>query len=219
MKIRRSGFRAPGWAMAAPSALVFLAMSVGSQGQVRDTVGAVTRLDAYAFSLPQAVRGYWVHPVSWLDDLQVDLAPPIQALSTTPRLTGFATPGEYEPLSFAVYAQETLEDLRVDVTVLRMQNSVIPAPKVDVVRRLFSRLSYNASRDQLVNVGRYLLRFDSLNVPARTFRQFWLTVHVPDGAAPDAVPDAASPEPDVGMTDPDASVPDADIPNDAETDV
>ncbi|MCG6957811.1 MAG: NPCBM/NEW2 domain-containing protein, partial [Gemmatimonadetes bacterium] len=54
------------------------------------------------FSLPSSAAGYRVLPWNYVDEMDPSRSPP--AWPDTVRLSTFATPGEYEPLSFVLFA-------------------------------------------------------------------------------------------------------------------
>jgi len=99
-------------------------------------------------------------------------------------IEAFATPGEYEPLSFGIYA---LEDLTLSVTCpgLRGPNGARLSPEqIDVrsIRCLDKRTTYPAT--EFIHVPTFLERREQVSIPARQSHRFWLTVHVPDDAQP-----------------------------------
>ena len=64
----------------------------------------------YQFELPASPQGFVALPRNPLSDLDPKVAPQnpnVQTLST------FATPGETEPLSFAIYATDALQNVTV----------------------------------------------------------------------------------------------------------
>ena len=136
----------------------------------------------YRFAIPGNGRGYRVTPISYLEAPEPDEAPSQDTLGASPELEAFATPGEYEPLSFVIYAREPLEGLRVEASPLRSGKDTIPAPEVFRVKRYFRRRKYNRPAYDGEFVSRYLLPFDSVDIGRYCFRQMWLTVQVPEDA-------------------------------------
>jgi hypothetical protein len=138
----------------------------------------------YRFSMLSSPKRYWVQPVPYLDDLEPDTEPAEGTLSENPALSGFATPGEYEPLSFAVYSQQHLHQLRMEATALRSETGTLPVPDIHVIKRLFRRQWYNRQHTDGSYVSRYLLPFETVEMPPRNYLQFWLTLQVPPDAKP-----------------------------------
>ncbi len=135
-----------------------------------------------AISAADRERGYLVHQRHYLENIYPKTVP--YAAELNPTLRAFATLGEYEPLTFAVYGLRETAGGQVTVSDLRGPG-VIAASNVDVKVVEFAR-----SRPHYTTVGRwswvpdYLRPFDRVTVPAGENRRFWLTVHVPDDAKP-----------------------------------
>ena len=93
--------------------------------------------------------------------------------------------GEHEPISVGVYALEDVEALRVSPPEFRSAAGARIAPDnidVRVVRYLVKRSHYGLQDRVLVPT--YLERADTLRVAKDRVAQFWLTVRVPNEAAP-----------------------------------
>ena len=138
--------------------------------------------DDYSFNV-ESPGPCFVAAKHWEDD--VDPAEPPATADVGRSLDGFAVPGEYEPVNFVLYAIEDLENVSVEVTDLTCAASVIPADRVDirlVLRRLMRDL-YTRPAHVSTIVSRYLLENRAVDVPAGTFREYHMIVHVPDDAA------------------------------------
>ncbi len=98
----------------------------------------------------------------------------------------FAVPGEYEPLNFVVYAIDDLEQVAVQVSDLRCGDHAVPAGQVDarLVLRGLMRDLYTLPPERSTVVSRFLLPLETVDIPAGTFREYHLIVHVPDSAEP-----------------------------------
>lgn len=117
---------------------------------------------------------------NYLDELDPGVLPDKSSFRGT--LRSFATPGEYEPLSFAIYSQKGLKSVAVRATSLKSEKGEIPPPEVRWVKRYLRRRWYSSPPHDSVFVSRYLLTLREVDIPAQTFRQLWLTVYVPKGA-------------------------------------
>jgi len=98
------------------------------------------------------------------------------------QLRPFASQGEYEPLSFGVYAARELPELRAAVSGLKSDaGATIPADCLEVryVRHLSKRSHY--SRQDRMSVPTFLDAKPAA-VAANDSGQVWITVHVPDDA-------------------------------------
>jgi len=124
----------------------------------------------------------------------------------------FASPGEYEPASFSIFAVHDLEQVVVQVTDLKSGADTIPALAVDirVVKCWYQGGHSNRKDDKKYLTPELLLKDDDfvsvdpetqvnilrspdaprdaetlqpVNVAANTQKQLWVTLHVPDEAA------------------------------------
>lgn len=97
----------------------------------------------------------------------------------TEKLVASATPGEYEPLNFAIYSAKNLEGIKIKVSDLtsdkggRISNANIDVRTVNYVRKI---------KDQAKKT--YFLMPMTLSkghdfIDAKSSRRYWLTVHVP----------------------------------------
>jgi hypothetical protein len=166
--------------MLTPHWLVAVALALG-------TLGAALGEDAhqYHFELPATDTGYHVAVKSYLDDLDPNAAPSAESLSERDLAT-FATPGEYEPLTFVIYAVDDLEQVNVELTELRCGEAVIPRENLELrtVVRAPQKRAYFAPPEDCSIMSRFLPAFESFDLPAGHFREIWITIHVPEDAPP-----------------------------------
>ncbi|MCK5801193.1 MAG: hypothetical protein KAI66_00105 [Lentisphaeria bacterium] len=101
-------------------------------------------------------------------------------------LTAFATPGEFEPLTFSIYPTRALENLRVEVSALTGGASEIPASALDVRLLTYWNIGYPryTSRTTYRRTPELLERVTVHSSPAEECQRWWITVRVPDGAKP-----------------------------------
>lgn len=149
-----------------------------------------TTVDRVEFEVPATDRGYFVCPRDYIEDLDVSAPPAViervgQVLDAVPEVEAFATPGELEPVAFAVYAGKDLAGVQVSASDLTGPGR-IPAENVDVrlVQRCLQRRIYSAPVEQCVVTSRFLRRNRPFSLPAGSVKEVWITVSVPDGAAP-----------------------------------
>jgi len=138
--------------------------------------------DRFDFPLAAPAKGYVVARKSYLDELDPSAKPADAALAGP--LSTFATPGEYEPVAFVVYAAKDLKGLTVQPTALSGPAGAIPAANLDVrlVRRCLHRRWYWVKAEDSVVVGRFLDKAKPLDVPAGTLKEALVTIRVPDEA-------------------------------------
>jgi hypothetical protein len=96
------------------------------------------------------------------------------------KLSVFAAPGEYEPVSVSIRADVKLTGLRTSLAgALKNQSGdTIPASAVDI-RLVDPFESWTKNKIEC-----YLLSKSSVDVPAGTTRRFWITIHVPADTKP-----------------------------------
>lgn len=100
-------------------------------------------------------------------------------------VTVTAAPGEYEPATVAIRALDDLSGVHVETGDLTAGAATIPAEAIEVrtVRCWPQRIGSSWGNEYRV-VPELLEARASVDVPANTTQQFWLTVHVPADAAP-----------------------------------
>ena len=138
--------------------------------------------DDYDF-VPNVKLPYFVVPKYWEDEIDSAERPDSTRIGRGPK--AFATPGEYEPVNFVLYAVDDLADVAIEVGDLKSADGVLKAESLElrlVLRRLMRDL-YTVAPDRSTVVSRFLLPYSNLNVPAGTFREYHIIVHVPEDAA------------------------------------
>jgi hypothetical protein len=95
----------------------------------------------YDFDLPASPNGFIIAPRSYLEDLDPKIAPQNTGDKV---LSTFATPGETEPLSFAIYATDDLKNVTVAVSDLKAGTNILSAGRITVrtVMRAPQRIGY-----------------------------------------------------------------------------
>ncbi|MFP3904074.1 MAG: sugar-binding protein [Armatimonadota bacterium] len=88
----------------------------------------------------------------------------------------FATPGEYEPATFSIYALQDFTSLQVTVQGLPVEAEILP------VRCLNKRVTYS-SNDYIRDMPVLCERREAVDVPERTSKRFVIDMHVSDDAS------------------------------------
>ncbi len=129
-------------------------------------------------------RGYLLHQRHWAEVVYPDTVPLAGELN--PSLRAFACPGEYEPLNFIVYPFRDLAGATMAVSDLRGPGGSLPAGACEVRRVKYMRVRPNYTvQGQFKFAPDPLMPLDPLEpLPANTNTRYWLTVHVPEDAAP-----------------------------------
>ena len=130
-----------------------------------------------------ATAGLIVMPKNYLDDVDPAAIPKPPAV---PQIDLFAAPDETEPAAFLVIAARRLTHLSVVISDLQSRSGRITAQQVDVRRvvRTPMRKLYTLRFDQTAIVNRFLPRWTPIDLPAGTFREVWLSVHIPRDQSP-----------------------------------
>jgi hypothetical protein len=121
------------------------------------------------------------------------------------RLAAFATPGEFEPVTFGVYPVRDLKDFRARTSALQCGDKEIPASAIDLRLVTYWNIGYPmyTSRETFRRTPELLEKVTAHSSPAKECQRFWLKIRVPGDAAPglylgtvtvwdDASPDAAA---------------------------
>ena len=140
------------------------------------------KFSGWPADLPEAdrARGFVVFGHDYLQPVTPELAPREEDLN--PTLAAAACPGETEPVAFCVRPLAALRDVRVTVSDLAAGDSVIPASAVDV--RIVRHVLVSRSAGVYEPLGRILDPARPMNLPADVTQGYWLTVRIPDSAAP-----------------------------------
>lgn len=101
-------------------------------------------------------------------------------------LSAFATPGEFEPVTFALYPVRDLQNLKVRVSPLRSERGEIASESIDVRLAAFWNVGYPSytTVQTYRRTPELLERVTVHSSPARECQWYWLTVHVPGDAKP-----------------------------------
>jgi len=105
------------------------------------------------------------------------------------RLSVFATPGEYEPMTLAVYPLRDLGECTVTVgDLVGPGGATIPAGSVEVrAVNLWAQIPGQKGADyakQFIETPEALLDTSTIEVTGGKTREWWITVRVPEDAAP-----------------------------------
>lgn len=101
-------------------------------------------------------------------------------------LVAFGTPGEFEPVTFALYPVRPLKNLKVRVSPLKSAAEEIPAASVDARLATYWNIGFPSytTVNTYRRVPELLERVTAHSSPAGECQWYWLTVQVPSGAKP-----------------------------------
>jgi len=131
----------------------------------------------FQFRIPDWSEGYRVAVKNYLDEINVAAQyPRAQEIET------FATPGEYEPVAFVIYAAKDLKNVQVRVSELTSERAKVDEENLTLrtVVRSPRRFTYLSPAQDSRVVSRFLFPFKPFHLRAGHFREIWLTIKVPD---------------------------------------
>ena len=101
-------------------------------------------------------------------------------------LMGFCTPGEFEPVTLALYPIRPLQNLRVRVSALSSSSGEIPADSVDIRLATYWNIGFPSYTTVKTHrrMPELLERVTVHSSPAQECQWYWLTVHAPEDAKP-----------------------------------
>lgn len=121
----------------------------------------------------------------WADDVDVTKSPVV--LPADAVLSACAVPGEYEPVNFMIHGIDPgAKGVRVSVSDLKGEGGTIDAGVCDVrlVLRRLMRDIYTFPPERSTVVSRFLLPNQAVDIPAGTFREYHIIIHIPENQAP-----------------------------------
>jgi len=136
----------------------------------------------FTFEPPKTDEAYLLARKNWIDEIDVSVQPP--SLGKQFSLRTFATPNEYEPLCFVIYAMRDLNDVNVTASDLTSDEGTLPSSCVDIrmVKRGLYRRLYTRPPWESDVISRFLVKELPFDMERHTLREIHLTVHVPEDA-------------------------------------
>jgi len=142
-----------------------------------------------AWTADEVKKGYVAYAKSYMEKIYPRTKPTREELfenSESPQLRAYSARGQYEPVTFAVYAlpDNTLSDVSVTVSDLDGRaGGKITSNNVDVrLVRCWPRRVWNESA--YITTPWFLEKRDTFDISEDTSLRYWLTVYVPADAAP-----------------------------------
>jgi len=101
-------------------------------------------------------------------------------------LVAFATPGEFEPVTFGIYPVREMKNLRVRASALECDAGTIGADELTVRLVTYWNVGYPryTSRSTYRRLPELMERVTVHTSPARECQRYWITIHVPEDAEP-----------------------------------
>ncbi|MEK6935422.1 MAG: hypothetical protein AABW67_01410 [Nanoarchaeota archaeon] len=123
-------------------------------------------------------KNYLIYSRNYLEKIYPNTVPKLNEI--TNNISTFEIAGNYEPLTFTIYAFENLENLKISVSDLNNGNEKIIKEniRVDKVVSIDKRWQYSYDKYYGTNPW-YLDNITSFNIAKNTSQQVWLTIYVP----------------------------------------
>lgn len=127
-------------------------------------------------------RGYVIFVKNYLDKIYPNTVP--QPGEIKNELNAFATLGEYEPTTFAVYPLKDLKEVRIKVEdLISSTGDKIPRENIDVrIVRYMERPTRDSSHYTVEPL--LLQKREKIDIDFTVTKQFWLTIYVPTNVRP-----------------------------------
>ncbi|MEW6358337.1 MAG: glycoside hydrolase domain-containing protein [Planctomycetota bacterium] len=135
------------------------------------------------FSQADKDRGYVVFARHWSEIIYPNTVP--CQVELNPELAIFASLGEYEPATFTILPLADLKGCKVTASDLRSDKGAIPAANIDIrcVRYMLVRPNYSLFYSYHIAPD-VLEHRDASDIEKGCNQRYWVTVKVPDNAAP-----------------------------------
>jgi len=133
-------------------------------------------------------RGYIFFKRPYIDLIFPNSIPQENEIIRDTTMEIFVSPGEYEPVSFAIRALKDLKNWEISVSdFYSKERNKIPKEnvRIGVVRCLNKRRLYNINwSNEYINIPVYIEEKNIVDIPKDTNKQFWLTIYIPENAKP-----------------------------------
>ncbi len=129
-----------------------------------------------------AVDGYVAFARDYLDIVYPGTIP--SAAERQAELIAWATPGEYEPVSFAVVPLRILGECTVEVSDLSSGEATVPGETWDIRIAGILRRRMGRNEKKFLRGPKILYPGERVDIGPGDARWWWLTVHVPDDQPP-----------------------------------
>ena len=130
----------------------------------------------------EQARGYVAFKTNYLDMVFHETVPTRETIDAP--LRAFASPGEYEPVTFAVRALKDLGDVKITVDPFSLHASRSTLHDIDVRSVRFLPKKPHYSIMEWMSVPAFLEKREALTIPANMTQPFWITIHAPADAPP-----------------------------------
>ncbi|MCF6177044.1 MAG: DUF6067 family protein [Victivallaceae bacterium] len=144
----------------------------------------IEKVSAPKLTAAEQQRGYMLFKRPIMEPVYPNTHPlPYERFS---KLTAFATPGEFEPLTFSIYPIRALKNFKVTVSELKSVNGTIKRSAIDTRLAVYWNIAYPryTSNSTYRRLPELLEPVTVHSSPAQECQRWWLTIQVPKNAAP-----------------------------------
>jgi hypothetical protein len=102
------------------------------------------------------------------------------------KLSAFAAPGEFEPLTFSIYPVRNLVNFKVQISNLKSTHNIIDQTDIDIRLVTYWNIGYPryTSRSTYRRVPELLEKVSAYSSPAYECQRWWITIHAPENTMP-----------------------------------
>lgn len=138
------------------------------------------------FTKNESKRGYIIFSRAISDIVYPNSSP--KSHERINELTGFGCRGEFEPLTFTIYPNRELRNLKVRISNLVNGKASIPASEISVRLQTYWKIPYPhyvTAKSYQWRLSPELLEKVTVHTsPSKQCQRYWLTIHVPKNAKP-----------------------------------
>ena len=136
----------------------------------------------------EILRGYIFFTRPYIDLIFPNSIPKQDEIIRNNLLEISVSPGEYEPITFAIRALKDLKEYQISVSdLVSKERRKISREniRIGVVRTLNKRRLYNINwSNEYINMPVYIEERDLIDIPKDTNKQIWLTIKIPENTEP-----------------------------------
>ena len=101
-------------------------------------------------------------------------------------ISSFATPGEYEPLTFSLYPLRNIRNMRLKISNLKFGKNIISKANLDLRALTYWNIRYPmySSTNSYRALPELLEKVNTVNLQQHICQRFWLKVKIPKNARP-----------------------------------
>jgi hypothetical protein len=123
-------------------------------------------------------KNYVTYSKNYLEKVYPNTIPAASEVIT--ELSAFEIKGNYEPITFSIYAFEDLENINISVSFLTSGTSIIPTNNITIEKVVAIDKKWRYAYNAYYGTNPWYLDSVPFNISANTSQQIWLTIYVPE---------------------------------------